>query len=93
MEPCKDMVPGLTGEVMLVDKAGRIPQTYALHLSQFRNDLYQVFFVLPVHDLPSVLRYKHNMVGAIPSSMLYTPVVHLDTSYVWCGCEPTTSLP
>ena len=29
------------------------------------------------------------MVRAIPSRMLYTLVVHLDASYVFCGCEPT----
>ena len=29
------------------------------------------------------------MVRAIPSSMLYTLIIHLDTSFVYRGCEPT----
>ena len=67
-------------------------QAYPFHLAQLRDYLYHIFFIRSVHNLPPVLWYKHDMVRAIPPSMLYTLIVHLDTSYVYCGCEPTISI-
>ena len=55
---------------------------YAFHLAQFRYYFHQIFSIRSIHYSSSVFRDKHNMVGAIPASMLYTLIVLMDTSCV-----------
>ena len=59
-----------------------IYNSYAFHLAHFRYYFHQIFSIRSIHYSSSVFRDKHNMVGAIPASMLYTLIVHMDTSCV-----------
>ena len=62
-----------------------IYQLYLFHLAQFFDYFNQIFLRFSIHDLSPILWNKHYMIGAIPSRMCYTLIVHLDTSYalIW----------
>ncbi len=48
----------------------------------------QISFYLTIHCFSSIFWNKHNMVHTIPSGMLYTLIIHLDTSYAFdMACE------
>lgn len=57
-----------------------INQLYLLHLTQLLQDFYDILPYLPIHNLPPIFRYENYVVRAIPTCMLYTLIIHMDTS-------------
>jgi hypothetical protein len=64
--------------MILTDRS--INQLHLLHLAKLLQNIYDVLPYLPVHYLPLIFRDKNYMVRAIPMRMLYTLIIHMDTS-------------
>lgn len=65
-----------------------IYELYLFHLTQLFYNLHQISLGLTIHYFSPIFWYKNNMVRAIPVRMLYTLIIHLDTSYAFdMACE------
>ena len=59
-----------------------VNQGHLFHLAQLLDDFHQIFLRFPIHYFPSVFWDKYYMIGAIPSCVCYTLIIHF--GYLLC---------